>query len=294
MEHKSGFVNIIGKPNVGKSTLMNALIGQKLSIITPKAQTTRHRILGIANGDNYQIVFSDTPGIIKPSYKLQERMMDFVEEAFTDADILLFLIDVNDNSDYSDNELITKLKNVTVPLIVCINKIDQSDQQRIVHIVEHWKELLPNAAVFPIAALHMFNTENLKKFIIDLLPENPAYFPKDDLSDKNLRFFVSEIIREKILLNYQKEVPYSVEVVIDSYKETETLDRIMATIFVERETQKAIIIGKKGEALKKVGTQARKDIEQLVGKKVYLELYIKVKKNWRNNDQLLNQFGYRV
>ncbi len=294
MTHKAGFVNIIGKPNVGKSTLMNAMIGQKLSITTPKAQTTRHRILGIANGDDYQIVFSDTPGIIKPTYKLQERMMEFVEEAFTDADIILFLTDIKDETDYADSELISKLKQVQVPVIVCLNKVDLSDQTHIIQSVEKWKLLIPQAEVYPIAALHFFNIENLKKRIIELLPEHPAYYPKEDLSDKNIRFFVSEIIREKILLHYQKEVPYSVEVVIESYKETDKIDRISAVIFVERESQKAIIIGKGGTALKKIGIEARKDIELLVGKQVYLELYVKVKKNWRNDDKMLNQLGYRT
>jgi GTP-binding protein Era len=293
MPHKAGYVNILGKPNVGKSTLMNAMVGEKLSIITPKAQTTRHRIIGIANGDDYQIVFSDTPGIIKPKYKLHEKMMEFVREALTDADVLLYLTDVEEKSDELP-DIFEEIVKLPVPLLVGVNKVDLSNQNAVAQLVESWKNQLPSAEVFPLSALYNFNVDALKKRILELLPEHPPYYPKENLSDRNLRFFVSEIIREKILLHYQKEVPYAVEVVVESYKEGETLDRISAIIYVERETQKGIIIGKGGEALKKIGIEARKDIEALVGKQVFLELYVKVKKDWRNNEKILNQWGYKI
>ncbi|MCX7986959.1 MAG: GTPase Era [Bacteroidales bacterium] len=293
MTHKAGFVNILGRPNVGKSTLMNAMLGEKLSIITPKAQTTRHRIIGIANGEDYQIVFSDTPGIIKPKYKLHQKMMDFVKEALNDADIILFLTEVEEKEDEVP-EIINEIENLQVPLLVGINKVDLSNQTKVEQLVEYWKNRMPTAEVYPLSALYNFNIDALKKRILELLPEHPPYYPKENLSDRNIRFFVSEIIREKILLHYQKEIPYAVEVIIESYKETENLDRIAATIYVERETQKGIIIGKGGEALKKIGIEARKDIEALVGKQVFLELYVKVKKDWRNNEKILNQWGYKI
>jgi len=293
MSHKAGYVNILGRPNVGKSTLMNAMLGEKLSIITPKAQTTRHRIIGIDNGDDYQIVFSDTPGIIKPKYKLHQKMMDFVREALTDADILLYLTDVEEKEEDLP-PIFEEIQQLSIPLLVGINKVDLSNQSAVTQLVESWKNRLPSAEIFPLSALYNFNVDTLKKRILELLPEHPPYYPKENLSDRNLRFFVSEIIREKILLHYQKEIPYAVEVVIESYKESENLDRISATIYVERETQKGIIIGKGGEALKKIGIEARKDIEALVGKQVYLELYVKVKKDWRNNEKILNQWGYKI
>lgn len=293
MAHKAGYVNILGRPNVGKSTLMNAMIGEKLSIITPKAQTTRHRIIGIDNGDNYQIVFSDTPGIIKPKYKLHQKMMDFVKEALSDADVLLYLTDVEEKEE-DVPPIFGEIQQLTTPLLIGINKVDLSNQTAVTQLVDSWKNRLPSAEVFPLSALYNFNVDALKKRILELLPEHPPYYPKENLSDRNLRFFVSEIIREKILLHYQKEVPYAVEVVVESYKESEHIDRISATIYVERETQKKIIIGKGGEALKKIGIEARKDIEALVGKQVYLELYVKVKKDWRNNEKILNQWGYKI
>jgi len=293
MAHKAGYVNILGRPNVGKSTLMNAMVGEKLSIITPKAQTTRHRIIGIDNGEDYQIVFSDTPGIIKPKYKLHQKMMDFVKEALSDADVLLYLTDVEEKEEDLP-PIFGEIQQLTTPLLVGINKVDLSNQTAVTQLIDSWKNRLPSAEVFPLSALYNFNVDALKKRILELLPEHPPYYPKENLSDRNLRFFVSEIIREKILLHYQKEVPYAVEVVVESYKESENIDRISATIYVERETQKGIIIGKGGEALKKIGIEARKDIEALVGKQVFLELYVKVKKDWRNNEKILNQWGYKI
>lgn len=290
MTHKAGFVNIIGKPNVGKSTLMNALIGEKLSIITPKAQTTRHRILGIANGEDYQVVFSDTPGILKPKYKLQEKMMNSVETVFSDADILLFLTDIDDQ--FEHKEILDKIGTFDLPLFLVINKIDLSNQEKVVSLIEHWKTLLPKAEVFVISALHNYNVKELFNRIIELLPENPPFYSKEDISDRNMRFFASEIIREKILMHYKQEIPYSVEVAIEAYEEGKKVDKIQAVIYVERDSQKGIIIGHKGEALKKIGTQARHDIEKLVGKQVFLELFVKVKKDWRNNENLLKGFGY--
>jgi GTP-binding protein Era len=292
MTHKAGFVNIIGKPNVGKSTLMNAMIGQKLSIATPKAQTTRHRIIGIDSGEDYQLIFSDTPGIIKPKYKLQERMMEFVTEALSDADILFYLTDIQENFDQL--YLIEQIKQMPIPLIIGINKVDLSDQVQSTQMIEKWKSILPKAEVYPLSAMYNFNIANLKARLIELLPEHPPYYSKEDLSDKNVRFFVAEIIREKILLHYQKEIPYSVEVVIESYKESEKIDRILANIYVERDTQKAIIIGNKGNAIKQIGIEARKEIEDFVGKQVFIELYVKVRKDWRNNEKFLNEWGYKA
>lgn len=288
--HKSGFVNIIGNPNVGKSTLMNALVGEKLAIITSKVQTTRHRLMGIVNGDNFQIVYSDTPGIVDPHYKLHEYMMKFIESAMIDADIFLLVTDVNDQ--FKNQKILDRINESGLPIIVIINKIDLSDQKSVVKLISHWKKQLINAEIIPASALNNFNIESVFNHILDKLPENPPYFAKDELTDKSQRFFVSEFIREKILLNYQKEIPYSVEVVVETFKEEEKIIRILALIFVTRDTQKAIIIGHKGEALKKVGTQARKDIEEFVGKKVYLELSVKVNKDWRDKDLQLRRFGY--
>jgi GTP-binding protein Era len=289
--HKAGFISIIGHPNVGKSTLMNALIGEKLSIMNPKAQTTRHRIMGIANGDNYQLVFSDTPGIIKPKYKLQERMMDFVESAYEDADIMLFLTDVEDS--FETEETFAKVNKIEVPLILAINKADlTTTQEEIDALMATWKTRLPKAEIFVISALRNFNVQGLFARILELLPENPPYFPKENISDKNVRFFVSEMIREQLLKNYSKEIPYSAEVVIESYKETPTIDHISALIYVERESQKGIIIGPKGESLKRVGTYSRMDMEKFLGKKVFLEIFVKVKKDWRASDSMLKSFGY--
>lgn len=290
MNHKAGFVNIIGKPNVGKSTLMNELVGEKLSIITPKKQTTRHRILGIVNEDDYQIIFSDTPGYLKPGYKLQESMMKFVESALLDADIFLYITAADEQDE--DDEIIEKLKETDVPVIVVINKIDLSDQKKIETLYDSWQKKIPNAKVLPVAALHKFNVDTLFKMILELLPESPPYYPKDELTDKTMRFFVSEIIREKIFTNYQQEVPYSTEVIVDAYKEEEKIIRIMAYVFVIRESQKAIILGHKGNAIKKAATQARVDIEDFVGKKVFLEIRVKVSKDWRDDPMKLKRFGY--
>ena len=291
MSHKSGFVNILGNPNVGKSTLMNALVGEKLSIITSKAQTTRHRIMGIVNGEDFQIVYSDTPGILKPNYKLQEKMMGYVGSAFEDADIILYLTDVVEKSD--KNQLyIDRLAQAEAPVLLLINKIDLSNPDELNKIVENWSKVLPKAEIIPISALKDFNLEYLLKRIIEKLPENPPYFPKDSLTDKTERFFASEIIREKILTNYQKEIPYSVEVEIEEFKDTEKLLRMRAIIYVIRSSQKAIIIGHKGEALKKTATEARKDLEEFFGKKVFIEIYVKVSKDWRDKDRTLNSFGY--
>ena len=290
MSHKAGFVNIIGKPNVGKSTLMNELVGEKLSIITSKKQTTRHRILGIVNEDEYQIIFSDTPGYLKPNYKLQESMMKFVESALLDADIFLYITAADEQDE--DDEIIEKLKETDVPVIVVINKIDLSDQKKIETLYDSWQKKIPNAKVLPVAALHKFNVDTLFKLILELLPESPPYYPKDELTDKTMRFFVSEIIREKIFTNYQQEVPYSTEVIVDAYKEEEKIIRIMAYVFVIRESQKAIILGHKGNAIKKAATQARVDIEDFVGKKVFLEIRVKVSKDWRDDPNKLKQFGY--
>ncbi len=291
MGHKSGYVNIIGKPNVGKSTLMNDLVGEKISIITSKAQTTRHRILGIVNGDDFQIVFSDTPGIIKkPAYKMHEIMNKFVNVAFLDADLILYVIDITDK--HIDDETVDKVKNANVPVFILLNKIDASDQETVEKEVLAWQERVPQAEIFPISALHHANIKHLFDCIIEKLPECPPYFPKDELTDKSMRFFVTEIIREKILLNYKQEIPYSVEVVVESYEESEKMINIRVVIYVSRESQKAIIIGKGGSALKKVGISARADIEEFVGKKVFLNMFVKVDKDWRDNEQELKNFGY--
>ncbi len=290
MSHKAGFVNIIGNPNVGKSTLMNALVGEKLSITTSKAQTTRHRILGILNGDDYQIVFSDLPGIITPHYKLQEKMMKFIDSAMKDADIFLYMVEVGEKN-YND-QIVEQIKSSGVPIIVIINKIDLSKQEVVEMQIKHWEGIFNNSTVIPVSALMNFNTEKVLNTIIDLLPESPPYYPKDELTDKSMRFFISEIIREKILLFYKQEVPYSVEVAVDSYKESEDIIRIATWIFVTRESQKMIIIGKGGRAIKRVGVEARKDIEKFVGKQVHLELSVKVVKDWRDNERQLKRFGY--
>ncbi len=289
--HKAGFVNIIGNPNVGKSTLMNRLTGEKLSIITSKAQTTRQRIMGIVSGDDFQIVYSDTPGILEPKYKLQESMLKYVENALEDADILLFVTDPIDskkiNISYTE-----KIKNLGVPIILIINKIDTTEQAAVNILIEKWKEIYPQAEIIPASALHNFNLEKVLNIIIEKLPESPAYFEKDRLTDKPMRFFVSEIIREKIFLSFRQELPYSTEVVVDSYKEYPQITKISATIFVARESQKPIIIGNKGQSIKKIGTDARIDIEKFIDSKVYLELFVKVNKNWRDDVLKLKRFGY--
>ena len=290
--HKSGFVNIVGNPNVGKSTLMNALVGERISIITSKAQTTRHRILGIVNGDDFQIVYSDTPGVLKPNYRLQESMLNFSRSALTDADVLLYVTDVFDA--YEKNiDFIEKVNLNTAPLLLIINKIDLIDEEKLVALVEKWKTLTPRAEIYPVSAIEKFNIEPLFKRIKELLPESPAFFDKDQLTDKSERFFVTEIIREKILLNYDKEIPYSVEVEVEEFKEEENLIRINSVIYVERDSQKGIIIGKGGKSIKKVGSEARKDIEAFFEKKVFLELFVKIEKDWRNKEIKLKSFGYR-
>lgn len=291
MAHKSGFVNILGNPNVGKSTIMNVLVGEKLSIITSKSQTTRHRILGIVNGDDFQIVFSDTPGIIKPAYKLQEAMMKSVYSALGDADLIVYVTDVNEKID-KNREALNRVINSEVPVILAINKIDLSKQDKLEQLVEKWKAIMPGALIVPLSAREKFNTGNLLKIILEKLPEGPAYFPKDQITDRYERFFVSEIIREKILNNYKKEIPYSVEIEIETYKEESKIVNIRAVIHVTRESQKGIIIGHRGKMLKKTGTEARKDIEEFIGKKVYLELYVKVSKDWRDRPGALKKFGY--
>ncbi|MFC2150986.1 GTPase Era [Bacteroidota bacterium] len=293
MSHKSGFVNIIGNPNVGKSTLMNEMVGEKLSIITSKSQTTRHRIMGIVNHDDYQIVYSDTPGILKPNYKLQEKMMGFVGTAFEDADIILYITDVVETLD-KNQQYIDRLFKIDVPILLLINKIDLTNQEKLEALVETWQKILPKAEIVPISALKNFNLDQVFKRIIELLPEGPPYFPKDSLTDKTERFFVSEIIREKILLYYHKEIPYSVQIEVEEFKDTDKLLRIRANIHVTRPSQKGIIIGHKGQALKKTGTEARLDIEDFFSKKVFLELYVKVSKDWRDKDRSLRNFGYNV
>ena len=285
--HKSGFVNIIGNPNKGKSTLMNALVGERLSIITSKAQTTRHRIMGIVN----QIVYSDTPGILRPNYKLQESMMRFVMGALADADILLYVTDVTEHPDVS-NEVLSRVAAGGVKTLLVINKIDLTTPDQLESLVEEWQKALPEAEIIPVSALNIFNIGGLFDRILAALPEGEPYYPKDALTDKTLRFFASEIVREKILLNYQKEIPYCVEVAVDEYHEEPTIDRISATIYVARESQKAILIGHKGSKLKKVGTEAREELERFLGKKVFLKLFVKVNENWRNDDRQLRRFGY--
>ena len=289
--HKSGFVNIIGNPNKGKSTLMNALVGERLSIITSKAQTTRHRIMGIVNGDDFQIVYSDTPGILRPNYKLQESMMRFVMGALADADILLYVTDVAEHPDVS-NEVLSRVAAGGVKTLLVINKIDLTTPDQLESLVEEWQKALPEAEIIPVSALNNFNIGGLFDRILAALPEGEPYYPKDALTDKTLRFFASEIVREKILLNYQKEIPYCVEVAVDEYHEEPTIDRISATIYVARESQKSILIGHKGSKLKKVGTEAREELERFLGKKVFLKLFVKVNENWRNDDRQLRRFGY--
>jgi GTP-binding protein Era len=290
MSHKAGFVSIIGKPNVGKSTLMNALIGEKLSIITPKAQTTRHRILGIVNEEEYQIVFSDTPGVIKPRYGLQDSMMNSVNGALTDADLLLFVTDINEQ--YDENDVLEKILNTTIPMVVLINKIDNATQEQVDEKTAFWQEKLNPKHIFAISALHRYNLDGILQMVLDYLPEHAPYYDKDDLTDRTQRFFVSEIIREKIFNNYQKEIPYSTEVVITAFKEEEKITRISAEIIVERESQKNILIGTGGSMLKKVGTEARKDIEKFLDQKVFLETFVKVLPDWRSKKNYLKSFGY--
>ncbi len=290
-KHKAGFVNIIGNPNVGKSTLMNALVGERLSIITSKAQTTRHRIMGIVNGDDFQIIYSDTPGILKPNYKLQESMMRFVTGAVSDADILIYVTDTVEKSDRSQ-EIIERIAKSSTPTILAINKIDLTTPEALEILVAQWQERLPNAFIVPASAKESFNIGGLFDQIVERLPESEPYYPKDTLTDKTLRFFATEIIREKILTNYDKEIPYCCEVAIDEYKEEATIDRIAATIYVARDSQKGIIIGHKGEKLKRVGTQARMDMETFLDKKVFLQLHVKVMDDWRNSDRQLKRFGY--
>ena len=291
--HKSGFVNIIGNPNVGKSTLMNALVGEKLSIITSKAQTTRHRIMGIVSSEDFQIVYSDTPGILKPSYKLQESMMKFVTGAVADADVILYVTDTVERGERSA-EIIDRIRQSGVPAIVVINKIDLTTPEALEALVDKWQGELPEARIVPASAKENFNIEGLFKTILDLLPEGPAFYPKDTLTDKTLRFFASEIIREKILRFYDKEIPYCCEIEIESYKEEPAIDRIAATISVARDSQKGILIGHKGEKLKRVGQAAREDMEQFLGKKVFLQLFVKVNDDWRNNERQLRRFGYEL
>lgn len=291
MAHKAGFVNIIGNPNVGKSTLMNAFVGERLSIITSKAQTTRHRIFGIVNGEDFQIVFSDTPGIIKPAYELQTSMMDFVKSAFEDADVLIYMVEIGER-ELKDEAFFNKIRNAKVPVLLLLNKIDKSNQELLEQQVSLWNEQVPNAEIFPISALNNFNVKEVLERILELLPDSPAYYPKDALTDKPERFFVNEIIREKILLNYDKEIPYSVEVETEEFKEFEEIIRIKVIIMVERDSQKGIIIGHKGSALKKIGTQSREDMEKFFGKKVHLEMFVKVNKDWRSNAYQLRRFGY--
>lgn len=292
-KHKSGFVNIVGNPNVGKSTLMNKLVGERISIITSKAQTTRHRILGIVNTPDMQIVYSDTPGILRPNYKLQESMLNFSESALGDADVLLYVTDVVETIGKNE-DFLHKVQALECPVLLLINKIDLTDQSKLEALVAYWAELLPKAEILPISALSNFNIDYIKRRIETLMPESPPFFEKDALTDKPARFFVTEIIREKILLYYQKEVPYSVEVIVEEFKEEDALLRIRALIVVERDSQKGIIIGHQGQALKKVGAMARKDIEKFFEKKVFLEIFVKVEKDWRNRDTLLRNFGYRL
>lgn len=292
MSHKAGFVNIIGNPNVGKSTLMNAFVGERLSIITSKAQTTRHRILGIVNGEDFQVVLSDTPGIIKPAYELQTQMMEFVKSAFEDADILLYMVELGEK-ELKDEAFFNKLRHAEIPVLVLLNKIDQGDETSLEAAVNHWKEKLPNAELFAISALKNFGVAEVFRRIVELLPESPAFYPKDQLTDKPERFFVNETIREKILLQYKKEIPYSVEIETEEFFEDEEIIRIRSIIMVERDSQKGIIIGHKGQAIKWVGIEARKDLEKFFGKQIHIELFVKVNKNWRNDARQLRRFGYK-
>ena len=291
--HKAGFVNIVGNPNVGKSTLMNALVGERISIATFKAQTTRHRIMGIVNTDDMQIVFSDTPGVLKPNYKLQESMLNFSTSALSDADVLLYVTDVIETPD-KNSEFVEKVAKQSAPVLLLINKIDLTDQKKLEALVEEWHEVLPNAEIIPISAASKFNLDVVMKRIKELLPDSPPYFEKDQWTDKPARFFVSEIIREKILLYYDKEIPYSVEVVVEQFKEEKKMIHINAVIYVERDTQKGIIIGKQGKALKKVATEARRTLEKFFDKTIYLEIFVKVDKDWRSSDKELKNFGYQL
>ena len=292
MSHKSGFVNILGNPNVGKSTIMNSMVGEKLSIITPKAQTTRHRIMGIVNGEDFQIVYSDTPGILRPQYKLQETMMNFVNTAISDADMILYVTDVNEKRAF-EGDYIDRIKESGIPVIIAVNKVDLTNQDELEKVVEEWHDAFPDSPVIPVSGLKVFNLNSLLNAILEKLPENPPFFPKDQLTDKYERFFASEIIREKILLNYKKEIPYSVEVEVESFKEEKTIIKIRALIHVTRDSQKGIIIGHKGSMLKRVGTEARHDMEDFFKKQVFLELYVKVTKDWRDKPLTLKRFGYR-
>ena len=291
MSHKAGFVNIIGNPNVGKSTLMNAFVGERLSIITSKAQTTRHRILGIVNGDDFQVLFSDTPGIIKPAYELQSSMMDFVKSAFEDADVLIYMVEVGEK-ELKDEAFFNKIIHSKIPVLLLLNKIDKSNQEQLEEQVNLWKEKVPNAELFPISALENFNVTEVFNRILELLPESPAYYPKDALTDKPERFFVNETIREKILLHYDKEIPYAVEIETEEFIEDEDIIRIKSVIMVERDTQKGIIIGHKGSAIKRVGVEARQDLEKFFGKQIHIEMFVKVNKDWRSNAFQLRRFGY--
>lgn len=290
-KHKAAFVNIIGNPNVGKSTLMNEFVGQKLSIITSKSQTTRHNIKGIVNGEDFQLVFSDTPGVLKPHYKLQQSMLKFSETALTDADIIVYVTDVYEKEE-KNIEFLEKVKHLDIPILLIINKIDQSSQDKIIRLVEKWKKILPQAEIFPTSALNKFNVKNIFDRILELAPESPPFFPKDQLTDKTERFFVSEIIREKILIRYKKEIPYSVEVEVEEFKEEDKIIRIRCIIYVERKSQKGIIIGHQGKAIKYIGIDSRKDIEAFFGKKVFIELRVKVADDWRSDDNKLKRFGY--
>ncbi|MEL0644599.1 GTPase Era [Olleya sp. Ti.3.14] len=291
MAHKAGFVNIIGNPNVGKSTLMNAFVGEKLSIITSKAQTTRHRILGIVNGEDFQVILSDTPGIIKPAYELQASMMDFVKSAFDDADILIYMVEIGEK-ELKDEAFFNKITNAKIPVLLLLNKIDKSNQEQLEEQVQSWSTKVPNAEIIAISALEGFNVKEVFDRIIELLPESPAFYPKDQLTDKPERFFINETIREKILMHYKKEIPYAVEIDTEEFFEEDQIIRVRSVIMVERETQKGIIIGHKGSALKRVGVEARKDLEKFFGKQIHLELYVKVNKNWRSNQRQLKRFGY--
>jgi GTP-binding protein Era len=291
--HRSGFVNIVGNPNVGKSTLMNRLVGEKISIITAKAQTTRHRIIGIVNSPDYQVVYSDTPGVLRPNYKLQESMLTFSLSALQDADVLLYVTDVVEKIDKND-AFLTKVQRLDLPVLLLINKIDETNQEELEKLVAQWRELLPKAEIYPISALNDFGIDLIQRRVLELLPDSPPYFEKDALTDKPARFFVTEIIREKALLLYQKEVPYSLETVVEEFKEEADIIRIRAVMMVERDTQKGIVIGHKGESLKRLGTMARKDIERFFEKKVFLQLYVKVEKDWRNRDNMLKMFGYKL
>jgi GTP-binding protein Era len=291
MAHKSGFVNIVGSPNVGKSTLMNQLVGEKLSIVTSKAQTTRHRILGIVNDEDYQIVFSDTPGVVNAAYKLHEAMMEYVNASLKDADVLLFITDTYE-SEMNHKETLNKIKKLKVPVLCLINKIDLSNQEKLTERVEYWQEQLPTVLIYPISALHKFNIDQVWNKILELIPESPPYYDKEEISDRPMRFFISEIIREKIFLHCQKEIPYSCQVEIEEYKEEEAIVRIRALIIVERDSQRGIIIGRGGEMLKRIGREARIEMEKFIGQKVYLENYVKVDKDWRSTEAKLKKYGY--